>query len=96
MENTYIPQEYRIPELRIGKLILSDIEISIFSDRPFPRERLIIGFMGPAGKQPDASGKVYEPTLEEKELGERVGKIIAAKGAIISNGAVWGLPYFPI
>jgi len=96
MNSNYKVGSYIIPELRIGKLYLKDIEVSVLSERLFPRDKIIVGFMGSAGKEPDSSGREFQPTNEDKELGERIGKIVAANNAVLSNGAVWGLPYFPI
>lgn len=94
---TYILGNYIIPTLRIGEeLTISNVEVSVFSEKPFPRSQLIVSFMGAAGKEPDASGKVNEPTQADKEIGNLVGRAVAAHGAILSNGAVYGKPYFPI
>ena len=37
-----------------------------------------------------------KPTQEQKDLGEYIGQIIAKRNCIVSNGAAWGLPYFPV
>lgn len=93
----YIPGTYVIPELNIGKkLHIADLEIDVLSEKPFPRDKLIIGIMGSAGKERDHSGNEFHPTPEQKELGTKLGKMFADKGCISSNGAAWGLPYFPI
>lgn len=93
----YKPGTYRIPTLQIGdEVFIKNVEVSVFSERPFPRHQIIVSFMGSAGKEPDASGKINEPTQKDKELGHLVGRVVAANGAILSNGAVYGKPYFPI
>jgi len=97
MLEKYIPGTYTIPELVLGKkMVLRDINIEVFSDRSFPRDKLIVGFMGSAGKEPDMNGYVFEPTPELKVRGEMLGKIVAEEDGIASNGAVWGAPYYPI
>lgn len=94
---SYIPGNYRIPMLHIGpELAILNVEACIFSERPFPKDQLIVSFMGSAGKEPDASGKINEPLPIDKEIGNLVGSAVAAQGAIMSNGAVFGKPYFPI
>lgn len=92
----YSPKPYTLPELNIGDLVLKNREISVFSETPFPKDKIIVGFMGSAGNETDKSGKKFEPTKEHKELGETIGKIVADRDCIMSNGAAWGLPYFPI
>lgn len=96
MQSNYIDVNYKLPELRVGDLVLLNREISVFSKKPFPKERFIVGFMGTACEESDTSGKIFKPTSEDKELGQKIGEMIAAKGAILSNGAVWGLPYYPV
>ena len=77
MINRYVPGTYTIPELRIGKLVISDLELNVFSERPFPRDKIIVGFMGSSGKEPDVNGNTFNPTDEDKELGSQIGKLAA-------------------
>jgi predicted Rossmann-fold nucleotide-binding protein len=93
-EQKYTPGLYTIPELSIGKFSLKDVEVSVLSERPFPRDRIIVGIMGSAGKEPDRQNRSFEPDGRDRDLGDKIGKIIAEKGAITSNGAAWGIPYF--
>ena len=88
--------KYTIPELSIGDLSLKNREISVLSERPFPRDKIVVGFMGSAANQPDKSGNEFQPTEEQEKLGEKIGQIVAARGSILSNGAVYGIPYSSI
>ena len=92
----YISKTYELPELNIGDLVLRNRQIDVFSETPFPKGKIIVGFMGSAGNETDKSGKQFVPTEEHKELGENMGKMVADRNCILSNGAAWGLPYFPI
>jgi len=65
MDYTYIPGTYIIPELMLGeKLAIKNAEISVLSERPFPRDNVIVGFMGSAGKERDVKHKTYFPMLQ--------------------------------
>ena len=94
--HAYKPGTYTIPEIRIGKLSLRDIEVRVLTQKPFPKDQMIVGFMGSAGKEPDNAGAEFQPIDEDKIRGEKIGEIVAGYGAILSNGAVWGVPYFPL
>lgn len=96
MAYTYIPGTYTIPELRIGELVILNRQFSVLSNKPFPRDKIIVGFMGSSGKETDGKGNTFTPTDEDKGLGNLIGRIIADNEVVLSNGAVWGLPYFPI
>ena len=78
------------------KLAIKNAEISVISEKPFPRDKLIVGFMGSAGKEKDNNGDEFEPNGHHKERGELIGKIVAKEEAILSNGAAWGIPYYPM
>ncbi len=93
---SYRIRDYVLPELRWGNLVLENTAISVLTEKPFPRDKIIVGIMGMSGKQKDFSGNEFQPSQEQKELGERIGQIVSSRGCIISNGALWGLPYFPI
>ena len=95
MIDKYRVGSYTIPNLRIGGLSLR-VPVGVMDERPFPKDKLIVGFMGSAGKESDIRGHVFEPGSEHKERGEMIGEIIARSGAILSNGGVWGVPYYPI
>ncbi|MBI2658557.1 hypothetical protein HYX05_00450, partial [Candidatus Woesearchaeota archaeon] len=96
MHTRYNTGTYKIPEIRLGKLSLKGIDVRVLTERMFPREQMIVGFMGSAGKEPDHVGNEFQPLNEDKTRGEKIGEIIAGYGAILSNGGVWGVPYFPL
>jgi len=85
---------YTIPEIRIGRMILPNNEVAVLSGTLYPKDKLIVGFMGSAGKERDINGNEFKPTDEQKELAEKIGRIAAERSCILSNGALWGVPYF--
>ena len=92
---SYKTGDYRIDGgIKSGRFILQNPEIHVFSERPFPRNKIIVGFMGPAGIEADKSGDRFEPTPKQKETGERIGQLVAAREHIMANGATLGIPYF--
>jgi len=91
----YKTGNYRIDgEIKISRFALQNPEIYVFSERPFPKSKIIVGFMGPAGIGVDKSGNRFEPTSEQKELGEKIGQLVAEREHVMANGATLGIPYF--
>ena len=82
-----IPVGKTFPMVR-KKVVLKNINVSVFTDRPFPRDRIIAGFMGSAGKEPDNNGGVYAPDPKLKARIEMLGRIVAEEDGIASSGAV--------
>lgn len=88
---------YSIPSIKVGEhQALLNIEVDVKSTSPFPHDRFIVGFMGSAGNEVDRAGNEYVPTDEDKKFGDEIGRIVAKHNAIMSNGACYGIPYFPI
>ena len=101
MQSVYTVQNYKVgeyvlPELRWGRLVLENPPISILTQSPFPRDRVIVGVMGSSGKERGLPDYKMDISEEQKHLGEMIGRIVAERGCVLLNGALWGLPYFPI
>ena len=96
MIREYILGDYVLKNFPIGNWLIPNANIGVQSETPFPKDRIIVGVMGSGGKDPDLSGQEYEPSTEERGLGELVGRIIADENCIASNGALYGFPYFTV
>jgi len=83
-------------DIKLGRFALQNPEFYVFTERPFPKDKIIVGFMSRAGINTDISGEKYEPKSGQIELGERVGQLVAAREHIMANGATLGIPYFAI
>lgn len=92
----YKKGEYVLPGLRWDRLVLENTAISVLTEKLFPRKNIIVAVLGSSTNTTSPPSKRIYVNSEGKEIGERIGKTIAERDCILINGAVNGLPFYPI